>query len=634
MNNRPFLCFSLGRSNLLRIGCGRTLPTTKKYLEGLLELAMVVLLGRCATVRLESLNASIRRLLRVLSNQVKKPDLATLSSLFVCSRFRLQDDRAKLRNQTSAGKVKRRRTSTKGVIKRKCSKKHGGGGAWRAYVSLRCRGIRKACFRSLSRDYRNLPPGEKDMLLADGFDATAVNRRGEKSFGEKPSKPPTVAEQALALWRSGVRVAAVQPVKATGDRRLLAMGREGFAEKMKLAKVDARVRRRLQALQSKEYADTLSSWRQGPCGGGSLNTLATALPVVANHLVSVLPRPLPRSLEGDAMFSTFSVWRCPLKQLLPRIVALVAKHEPFQRLREAAINAFKIKHVVKHHADQQQFEKHKRRAGKKIDCQEAGVCICGRIGDRAWFFKRRLEKLIKDMYFGLKKSKDFLKSTMVVLCLSGEEQEAQPDMMPTEAFWCIATLDESPFDITFRKLTWPGRRITDQGHYVLKSTHVYKALLELVLESEWPAVATSVRFFEIFNAARPVPEVDPSRVEVVARGAAVVVRPKETRTTCAWEDELEAFDSDGEHDSHAEEPPKDADEELDDVSAASNGNEDAGDSPGDASMGGDDLEAAATPRSMSGSRDSILGGDGGASSAASDSFFSVGMLSPQKKELL
>ena len=60
---------------------------------GLLEIALVVMFGKTNTSRLESLNASIRRMLGALTLQCTAPTQTTLSTLFVSQRLRLRTDR-------------------------------------------------------------------------------------------------------------------------------------------------------------------------------------------------------------------------------------------------------------------------------------------------------------------------------------------------------------------------------------------------------------------------------------------------------------------------------------------------------------------------------------------------------------
>ena len=71
------------------------------------------------------------------------------------------------------------------------AKRRGGGGACRAYMSLRRRGQRCGShpslmsFKELAKDYRNLPEDEKERLRVIGNRSTATHRVGGLYHGER-----------------------------------------------------------------------------------------------------------------------------------------------------------------------------------------------------------------------------------------------------------------------------------------------------------------------------------------------------------------------------------------------------------------------------------------------------------------
>ena len=152
--------------------------------EALLEIAIIIILGKTSTVRIEALNALIRRIIVSKSNAVKKPNLLSISAEFALSRLRASE-RGLFKRLWSIWKkplsvtdadehpIRRRavRRKKKRVIKsetKKVVRRPGGGGAWRAFVHARCRGVTKALFAELAKEYNNLSPEERVAIVALG----------------------------------------------------------------------------------------------------------------------------------------------------------------------------------------------------------------------------------------------------------------------------------------------------------------------------------------------------------------------------------------------------------------------------------------------------------------------------------
>ena len=68
------------------------------------------------------------------------------------------------------------------VVKR--LRRSGGGGAWRRYISKRCKGVAKALVSEIAKEYKQLSDVEKAMLVEEGKLATEEHRRGQKAFGQ------------------------------------------------------------------------------------------------------------------------------------------------------------------------------------------------------------------------------------------------------------------------------------------------------------------------------------------------------------------------------------------------------------------------------------------------------------------
>ena len=191
----------LAASILLQYSCGDEGGLADLSFEHELELAMVVMLSRGNTVRLESLNATIRRRLVAASTQVSKPYLTSVSAEFVMGKIRRREfelvcrpggkrHRAGMRLQRS-----RKRSggkASKSDLPAKKKYKSGGGGAWRAYVSKCCRGIAKADFKALSRTYNQLSEDELAELSLEGAEAASVHRGGGHHCLKQCSRFPSL----------------------------------------------------------------------------------------------------------------------------------------------------------------------------------------------------------------------------------------------------------------------------------------------------------------------------------------------------------------------------------------------------------------------------------------------------------
>ena len=159
----------------------------------LLELVLHILLGSTATTRIENLNAWLRRQV-MLRGQTKQVSQIDLSAAFVIARSR---NRAGVHRAKSGlvGKKKRKIRADKKVIHTKTKRsKRRGGGAYRAYISARCKGVMKAGFKALSRDFAILDAKDKEYYKQLGRKGTLTHRTGNNSFGLQPR----AAARALA----------------------------------------------------------------------------------------------------------------------------------------------------------------------------------------------------------------------------------------------------------------------------------------------------------------------------------------------------------------------------------------------------------------------------------------------------
>ena len=116
------------------------------------------------------------------------PNVASVSASYILGKIRRREAEL-LRPAGSRVFVKKRRskrTLPKPVptTKRGMPRRAPGGGSFRAYISQKCKGIAKACFRQLGEEYRALSCEERARFKVMGAEATVVHRQGGDAFGK------------------------------------------------------------------------------------------------------------------------------------------------------------------------------------------------------------------------------------------------------------------------------------------------------------------------------------------------------------------------------------------------------------------------------------------------------------------
>ena len=132
---------------------------------------------------LEARHASNREM-SLLTSKGWVPSLETLSTQFICKAV----NRASARGNTSLhGKnVKKAKSDEKKESQVRKKKNAGGGGAWRAYVHQKCKGVKfgGAALTELAKSYKALSPQEKQLYIDAGKAATLAKKEGFASFYE------------------------------------------------------------------------------------------------------------------------------------------------------------------------------------------------------------------------------------------------------------------------------------------------------------------------------------------------------------------------------------------------------------------------------------------------------------------
>ena len=142
---------------------------------------MITMLARVSTVLLECRNAHVQRWCRVMSTQTVDPLVRNLSANFILLKMsarRKFEEAIYTHWKTGASRITTRKTRRK-------TRKRGkaGGGAWRAFISERCRGFCKFVAKQLSELYKALSPSERERLRKSGRTGTIRHHCGLKSFG-------------------------------------------------------------------------------------------------------------------------------------------------------------------------------------------------------------------------------------------------------------------------------------------------------------------------------------------------------------------------------------------------------------------------------------------------------------------
>ena len=259
----------------------------------LLELAIVVMLGRTSTTRLEALNAKLRKIMHAKSNMTKKPDLTILSSEFLLAKLRSlhrglwqriwRGSVKRTGAQHVDGKRRRRATRRRRVRKHKTRKfkaQSCGGGAWRAFIHKRCAGVCKAAFRDLAIEYRGLSQEERAELVAEGASACASHRLGRKSFGltARELARATCGREILDRVRRACESGMQLPV----ETRVAAVSSDALDAELKTLTADRSVLKFLENVEGEEQAERVADWHVTE-GARRRDNMITDLPMFADQ---------------------------------------------------------------------------------------------------------------------------------------------------------------------------------------------------------------------------------------------------------------------------------------------------------------------------------------------------------------
>lgn len=495
--------------------------------EALLELSTVAMAAKTATVLLECRNAQIRRYVVSSSVQTSLPTLTSVSAKFVLRKIALRDRAVRvpagLRVFRKRISKSARESSSHAAATSVSRKRRGGGGAWRAFVSSRCKAVAAAVFAQLAREYRALSPQERSRLAQRGALATLLHRQGAISFGHL----------SRALGRAAIRDQAHRRVLRMLQNEVGATELNAIADlpvkelqgAAKRARTDEWLVKRMRREENHQAAQALVDWRQ-TTGMSSRNELVAKWPTLAPLLHGLHPQPA----GGECMVSD---WVSPGKAVIPRLVAALSKPE-HRDVLVALQSDWDQKHLEHRHVDAEPLRDEPRKANRKPSCLDAGVCLCGQPGDLAWALVRFVRESMKKILKGCR-WQDALQGCRVVVRLTGRaagvediEPEANPAGPPArvaeqadwpsyDAFHFVGMMYWSPYRPTFRSCELQGSLEFPEDCLVLRAKDTYLTMFELCaslasrlqLPGEW-----QVRCYEVLLSQRPVLQCDPRRLEI------------------------------------------------------------------------------------------------------------------------
>lgn len=376
------------------------------------ELAMIVMAGRSSIARIESLNATIRRSLVAASVQTRRPDVPSLSADFVLGKVRRRERDLRLPpgSLQSLRKVKPK-VKRSGHRMPQSVKRRGGGGRWRLFISLQCRGGGvRADFAELGRRYRSLSDAQKEALDTRAAEATAAHRAGGSAFGLHSRQRERLGLR-LSL-RNRASALARQLSSKMCSSRALAIPTTDIEGILQRTRQDGLEHRRLQREIAHNAADHLSAHRSKE-GVHERDRFLLIVPALASDAPAFTGDP------GGANMSLLS-WCAPLGKMVPRIMGMCGGSRDDKIINDL-IGEWEMKHrtCLNHVVPQIPDDRVGRR--KTPTCLGAGVCICGAGGDvvvrmKTWLITA-LKKCLEPV--GRKKS---LADGLIIIQLTGESE--------------------------------------------------------------------------------------------------------------------------------------------------------------------------------------------------------------------
>ena len=408
--------------------------------------------------------------------------------------------------------LKFRRRTKKTVLERR-----GGGGAWRAFVSQRCKDEAKACFKELAEEYQGLSAEQKAELKEVGRAATCAHRNGGISFG--------AVARHLASMR--VRMALLSSVSCTGlsrsgEARVLpraptALNAEAVVSEIVSAKTSALARKVLLRSQLEAEEQGTDAWHLGQVAITERDALFSRIPSLARHAPSLLGSPV------SSQAWRFGVWQwCPPCGLeIPRLVSLCKKQE-FHGVALAAISDWDARCALVRHDDCPALVEGDDGDGPSHmpSCLQARVCLCGDRGKAVFKFASWVHKSTARAFRADRDAT--VDAAFVFLRLSYyNTAHVDDEAVPTlDGFVHLPYFRWNPSAGVVREMGWPYNFVDEFNRAHLVATDVYRNTYQhadLVVDEGWRRI--ELRFYMLHESDRPLPYVNIRECEVeLARG--------------------------------------------------------------------------------------------------------------------
>ena len=537
--------------------------------DGLLELCLIIMLARVSTVLLECRNAHVNRWCRVMALQATDPLLRNLCCNHMLSKVnnRRTLERSMLKRLGYAPP----RALTSRLKERKQRKTRGGGGAWRAFVSKRCKGVCKVANASLAEEYWKLTPDERRQLQQAGIQGTLTHRVGGRSFGMVARG---IARRAARCRRQerALGLAGISHVNRSMSESL-AIRLDDLSEEVKRLRTDSWMLRRIHRETATVETNDLEAWRQNK-GVQQRDRAIVDAPMLSSHASSLLGVP-----HGDDRKVLMMDWYCPWTTQVPRLVTLLQRKA--LSAQQSLLHRWKTIHMKVKHSTLPLLKKvAQARYSAKPSCFiTKGVCLCGTRGTHRWRLHKFVNRCLK-AFCSNTVEKAYLANCRIALrvdsCLftpvAQDDVDHDSTPLPFEKVFMllVGLMYFTPYRPTYRKLLWSGD-VTSQGHLPVRAQDEYLTGYEccasvdslLAERRNWRA-----RCYLVHESTRPLASLDPRYLELETmdsddveailprkpsgRGGRMTLRDK-----C-----LDDLDNVSEATTSSEEAPRDEDESM------------------------------------------------------------------------
>eukprot|EP00972_Heterocapsa_arctica_P116301 16452351-Heterocapsa_arctica.AAC.1 len=536
----------------------------------LAELVMIVMVARVVTVLLECRNAQIRRYVEVMSVHTTSPTLSLISAKFLLRKLALRE---RLVKQPPGFRRVRQRLTRARAEKAKAQgqrskKRVGGGGAWRAFINDRCKGVCKSVFATLAQQYEQLAPEEKQRFVDFGALAALAHRDGATSFGQAAR----AMGRAMARDESHCRALAISQgsmLKPFIQVATLCQGRS-LAVASRQLRADMHLLRRIRREELHARAEAIAEFRTQGAGMARRDKFLALVPVLAPMAAGLVGQPHG---GGDI----FLDWVCPAARLLPRMVALLRRPE-HQKVVDGLLREWETKHQEVKHDSQTPLPAPAKKHPKPT-CLDAGVCLCGLQGSLMLNFVRWLEGCLKGMPKEDSCMHALLNSCSIVVRVSkyaipADEADgaAEGPQRLCDNFLCVGLMFWTPYRPTFRLCSLVSAAPDELGHLHLHCEDRYFDVYEFASEMKAELIDIGTwefSSFEVCADSRPIVEIDPDHLVVRGvLGSQQKVLPQAPRrrkakaASTTWSEALDEFPDRGEDEEEDEEEELGQDEEM------------------------------------------------------------------------